>query len=137
MSVTKYGPATHIFIVNNRKVVDWSNDDEPLQLSQIDPKRELDIHHGGGGVLVERINEGRTARISLRPGSADSAFFSGLYNTGDILEATMITIGTNEKVLLSGGTVNEMGDIGRGFRPSNDNYSMDFLKFVPVMGGDA
>nr|AKN37838.1 hypothetical protein [Vibrio tasmaniensis] len=96
--ITRYGPATHVFVVNvKRQIKDWSSDDEPWQMETLEDKRDIESHHGGGGILVERTNEGALVTVSLKPGSKDSGYFSGLYQSGDIFDAEQTTIGTGEK----------------------------------------
>ncbi len=134
VDITRYGPATHVFVVNARQITDWSAEDEPWQLETLEDLRDIEIQHGGGTLLIERVAEGVLVTVSLKPGSKDSAWFAGMYASGDLLDAQQITIGTGEKITLSGGVVTKFGDVGRAFKPSYDNYQMKFSRMVAVMG---
>lgn len=135
MSITRYGAANTSFVINTRPIKEWSNEDEPIKIETMEDKRDVELHHGGGAVIIDRINEGAIVTVSTQPGSNDSAYFSGLYASGELLEAQLTTIGTGEKIILSGGVVTKLGDIGRAFKPSNDNYTMKFSKYLPKLGG--
>jgi hypothetical protein len=132
--VSRYGPLTHIFILNLRKLTQWSADDSPTQGETMEDLRDIEIQHGGGAIIIERVSSGWQSTISLQPGTKDSSFCSGLYISGELLEAEMTTVGTGEAIIMSGGVMTKLGPVDRGFKPSYDTYTMKFSKVVPKLG---
>ncbi|WCP84222.1 hypothetical protein PQE20_27475 (plasmid) [Vibrio harveyi] len=134
--ITRYGPATTALALNARKMSDWSAEDEPIQIETLEDLRDIEIQHGGGALIVERVSEGALLTISLQPGTPDSAWASGLYKSGELVEGQLVTFGTGEKIILSGGVFTKFGNVGRGFKPSYDTYQIKFTKFIAIMGGE-
>ena len=134
---SKYGAATTLLVLNTRPITNFSKKDEPIQIETLDDKRELDIHYGGGAIITERIYTGCQLTVSVTPNSPDGAWFSGVYESGEVIEGQLVSMGSGEKILMSEGFVTKIGDVGRGHKPSDDEYIIKFVVYLPKMGSSS
>lgn len=114
MSLSNFSTDLFVVTVNGRQLKDYGEAATPVTDAPIDAKRQLRRGQGGSAVRLDRINPGREVSIYLNPGSSDSAYMQGLYNSGANITYTYIQIGTLETALGSEGVIVNDGQRGRG-----------------------
>ncbi|WP_238347294.1 hypothetical protein [Pseudomonas taiwanensis] len=81
MSLSNFSTDLFVVTVNGRQIQDWGETATPYTDAPIDAKSQLRRGQGGNAVRLDRINPGREVNIYLNPGSPDSAYMQGLYNS--------------------------------------------------------
>ncbi|EKT4497492.1 hypothetical protein QEM27_005324, partial [Pseudomonas putida] len=92
-----------------------------------DAASQLRRGQGGNACRLDRQNPGREVNIYLNPGSSDSAYVQGLYNSKANITLTFTQIGTLETALGSEGLIANDGQRGRaGSTITDDQFTMHF-----------
>lgn len=137
MSLTNYGNDGNVTTINGRQITDFGETASPVQESPIDPKRALRRGQGGNAITTERTNPGRTVNLYLNPGSPDSAYLQGLFNSGAVITYSRQQIGTLEGVIGTEGVVINDGTTNRGGTTiSDDQYTIEFNGWTELKGGE-
>lgn len=127
MSLSNFSTDLCVITVNGRQLKDFGETATPVTDAPIDPKSQLRRGQGGNAVRLDRINPGREVNIYLNPGSSDSAYMRGLYNSKANITFTYTQIGTLENALGSEGIVANDGQRGRGGSTiTDDQFIMHF-----------
>lgn len=127
MSLSNFSTELCVVTINGRQIQDWGETATPYTDATIDPKTQLRRGQGGNGVRLDRINPGREVNIYLNPGSADSAYVRGLYNSNANITLSYAQIGTLEVALGSEGVIANNGQRGRGGSTiTDDQFTMYF-----------
>ncbi len=127
MSLQNFGPANSVFTLNGRPITDWGEAASPYTDSPIDAKTQLRRGQGGKAVRLDRKNPGRAVSIYLNPGSPDSAYVQGLFNSNANITASWTQIGTLEAAIGTEGViVNDAATNRAGTTISDDQYDFQF-----------
>lgn len=127
MPLNNFSTELSVITVNGRQLKDFGETATPVTDAPIDPKRQLRRGQGGNAVRLDRINPGREVNVYLNPGSSDSAYMQGLYNSGANITYTYTQIGTLETALGSEGVIVNDGQRGRaGSTITDDQFTMQF-----------
>ncbi|MGL5583616.1 MAG: hypothetical protein ACRDCE_22035 [Cetobacterium sp.] len=136
MTLPNYSTDLWVFTVNGREITDWGETATPFTEGPIDPKRILRRGQGGRAVRLDRINPGRTVSLYLNPGSPDSAYMQGLFNSGANVEVAGTQIGTLETIAgLEGIVVNDAQTGRAGTTITDDQFTMEFNVWSGLKGG--
>lgn len=126
----------NVVTVNGRIITDWGESDPSLTIDPIGPKSVLLRGQGGGATRLDRINPGKTVTLNIKPGSADSGFLTGLFNSNANITMSHIVIGTLEGGIYTGGVMVNVGQHGRiGQTITDDQYIVEFNSFNESKGG--
>ena len=137
MSLQNFGPANSVFTLNGRPITDWGEAASPYTDSPIDAKSVLRRGQGGKAVRLDRKNPGRAVSIYLNPGSPDSAYVQGLFNSNANITASWTQIGTLEAAIGTEGViVNDAATNRAGTTISDDQYDFQFNVWNATKGGD-
>lgn len=127
MSLSNFSTDLFVVTVNGRQIQDWGETATPYTDAPIDAKSQLRRGQGGNAVRLDRINPGREVNIYLNPGSSDSAYMQGLFNSNANVTVTLTQIGTLETALGSEGVIVNDGQRGRGGSTiTDDQFTMQF-----------
>ena len=127
MSLQNFGPANSVFTLNGRPITDWGEAASPYTDSPIDAKTQLRRGQGGKAIRLDRKNPGRAVSIYLNPGSPDSAYVQGLFNSNANITASWTQIGTLEAAIGTEGViVNDAATNRAGTTISDDQYDFQF-----------
>lgn len=122
--------------VNGRIITDWGDTDPPFTDAPIDPRSVLKRGLGGGAVRADRKNPGRTVTLNLMPGSPDSAYVQGLFNSNANITITRAQIGTLDSAVGTEGVIVNDGQVGRaGNRPTDDQFMIELNSWTALKGG--
>ena len=138
MALTDYFTTENsVVTVNGRQITDFGQAETPISEGYIDPKRTMVRGMGGSATKLERKNNGFRVTLNLMPGSADSAFLHGLFQSGASVSYTRSQIGALDGVVASEGMVTTEGDItrGGGASVSDDTYTLEFNVYGNMRGG--
>lgn len=136
MAINNYSTDQVVVIVNGREITDWGETDPPVNEAPIDQRSNLRRGLGGNAARLDRLNPGRQVTLNLNPGSADSAFLQGLFNTGANITYGRTVIGTLEVVAASEGVMINDGPVGRGgVTLTDDQYIIQFNSWTESKGG--
>lgn len=140
MAIQNYSPDNFVLAVNGRELTSWGEAALPYTDEPIDPKSTLRRGQGGTGVRMNRTNPGRRVTIYLNPGSPDSAYMQGLFNSNANISLNMQMIGTLEVATGTEGVIVNDGPVGRGGTTNagvtDDMYVMEFNLWTALKGGD-
>ncbi|MGF6394289.1 hypothetical protein [Pseudomonas plecoglossicida] len=127
MSLSNFSTDLFVVTVNGRQIQDWGETATPYTDAPIDAKSQLRRGQGGNAVRLDRINPGREVNIYLNPGSSDSAYMQGLFNSNANVTVSVTQIGTLETALGSEGVIVNDGQRGRGGSTiTDDQFTMQF-----------
>ncbi|EKT4497358.1 hypothetical protein QEM27_005183 [Pseudomonas putida] len=127
MSLSNFSTDLFVVTVNGRQIQDWGETATPYTDAPIDAKSQLRRGQGGNAVRLDRINPGREVNIYLNPGSSDSAYMQGLFNSNANVTVALTQIGTLETALGSEGVIVNDGQRGRGGSTiTDDQFTMQF-----------
>lgn len=127
MSLSNFSTDLFVVTVNGRQIQDWGETATPYTDAPIDAKSQLRRGQGGNAVRLDRINPGREVNIYLNPGSPDSAYMQGLYNSNANVTVALTQIGTLETAIGSEGVIVNDGQRGRGGSTiTDDQFTMQF-----------
>ena len=137
MAVYNLSVENLVVTVNGRQLTDWGENATPFTNEPINPKRIMRSGQGGNAVRLDRKNPGRRVTIALNPGSPDSAYMQGLFNSGATITLTYTQIGTLENGAGTFGIFVNDGSVGRGGTTvSDDSYIIEFNNWVGLKGGN-
>lgn len=127
MSLSNFSTELCVITVNGRQLQDFGETATPVTDAPIDAKSQLRRGQGGNAVRLDRINPGREVNVFLNPGSPDSAYMQGLFNSNANITYTYTQIGTLEVALGSEGVIVNDGQRGRaGSTITDDQFTMQF-----------
>lgn len=127
MSLQNFSTDLFVVTVNGRVIGDWGDTVTPCTDAPIDPKSQLRRGLGGNGIRLDRINPGREVNIFLNPGSPDSSYMQGLFNSNANITFSSTQIGTLEADVGIEGVIVNDGTKGRGGSTISDNqFTMQF-----------
>jgi len=136
MAINNFSTDLFVVTVNGRVINDWGDTTTPFTDAPIDPKRQLRRGQGGNAVRLDRINPGRSVSLYLNPGSADSAYLHGLFNSGANITLSKTQIGTLEAAIGTEGLMINDATMGRGGSTiSDDQYDFEFNVWSSSKGG--
>lgn len=137
MALQNFGPANSVFVLNGKLMTDWGEAASPFSDSPIDAKSQLRRGQGGRAVRLDRKNPGRAVSIYLNPGSPDSAYVQGLFNSQANITASWTQIGTLEAAVGTEGVcVNDAASNRAGSSVSDDQYNFEFNVWTSSKGGE-
>nr|DAI76098.1 MAG TPA: Protein of unknown function (DUF3277) [Caudoviricetes sp.] len=127
-----------VITVNGRIISDWGGADPAYQDEPIDPKRVLMRGLGGNATVLERSNPGRRVTLNLKPGSADSSFLQGLYNSGSVITLTQTQVGAIDGAIGTEGVMTQEQTKTRAGAStiSDDVFVFEFNKWESSRGGE-
>ena len=135
MSLQNYGPDNSVLTINGRIISDFGENASPYTDGPIDPKVVLRRGQGGRAVRLNRKNPGRAVSIYLSPGSPDSAYVQGLFNSNANITASWTQIGTLEAAIGTDGVIVNDGTTSRaGTTVSDDQYDFQFNTWSATKG---
>lgn len=127
MALNNFSTELAVVTVNGRQIQDWGETATPYTDAPIDPKSQLRRGQGGSAVRLDRINPGRQVDLYLNPGSPDSAFMQGLYNSKANITLSFTQIGTLETAIGTEGVIVNDGQRGRaGSTITDDQFTIQF-----------
>ncbi|MGL5773732.1 MAG: hypothetical protein ACRCYB_00090 [Aeromonas veronii] len=137
MSLNNFSNDNTVVTVNGRQLTDWGAAEQPYTDEPIDPSSTLLRAQGGSAVRLDRANPGRRVNVYLNPGSADSAYMQGLFNSRANIELSFQQIGTLETALGAEGVIVNDGTRGRAGTTSitDDQFTMEFNSWTASRGG--
>lgn len=137
MSLANYGPDNSVLVINGRVISDFGENPSPYSDAPIDPTVILRRGQGGRAVRLNRINPGRVVNVYLNPGSPDSAFMQGLFNSKANITASWTQIGTLEAAIGTDGVMTNDAQMNRaGTTISDDQFTMEFNVWNATKGGE-
>lgn len=136
MSLNNFANDNTVVTVNGRQLTDWGMAEQPYTDEPIDPSSTLLRAQGGNAVRLDRANPGRRVNVYLNPGSADSAYMQGLFNSRANIELSFQQIGTLETALGAEGVIVNDGSRGRAGTTSitDDQFTMEFNSWTASRG---
>lgn len=135
MSLSNFSTDLCVVTVNGRQITDWGETATPYTDGPIDPKSSLRRGQGGNAVRLNRINPGRTVSLFTNPGSPDSAYLQGLFNSNANITLTFTQIGTLEVAAGAEGVMVNDGQRGRaGTTISDDQFIIEFNSWTGSRG---
>lgn len=137
MSLNNFSNDNTVVTVNGRQLTDWGMAEQPYTDEPIDPSSTLLRAQGGNAVRLDRANPGRRVNVYLNPGSADSAYMQGLFNSRANIELSFQQIATLETALGAEGVIVNDGTRGRAGTTSitDDQFIMEFNSWTASRGG--
>lgn len=137
MSLNNFSTANSVVTVNGREITDWGETATPYSDEPIDARSTLRRGQGGNAVRLDRINPGRRVTLYLNPGSPDSAYLQGLFNSNANITLTWTQIGTLDAAVGAEGVMVNDGSRGRaGTTITDDQFIMEFNAWTATRGGD-
>jgi hypothetical protein len=121
MALNNFSTESSVVVINGRQITDWGDTDPPFSDEPIDPKSLLRRGLGGNAVRLDRINPGRRFTLNLNPGSPDSSYMQGLFNSNANITMSYTQIGTLEVGVGDEGVIVNDGTRGRGGQTITDN----------------
>lgn len=135
MSLQNYGPDNSVLTINGRVISDFGEQASPYSDEPIDPKVTLRRGQGGRAVRLNRINPGRRVQVYLNPGSQDSAYVQGLFNSNANITLSWTQIGTLEAAIGTDGViVNDAAMNRAGTTISDDQFTLEFNVWTATKG---
>lgn len=137
MALNNFSTANSVVTVNGREITDWGETATPYQDEPIDQRSNLRRGQGGNALRLDRINPGRRVTLYLNPGSPDSAYLQGLYNSNANIELTWTQIGSLDAAVGAEGVMVNDGARGRaGTTISDDQFIIEFNVWTGQRGGE-
>ena len=135
MSLNNFSTVNTVVTVNGRAITDWGETATPYTDEPIDAASTLRRGQGGNAVRLDRINPGRRVNIYLNPGSPDSAYLQGLFNSRANITLSYVQIGTLETAIGTEGVMTNDGTRGRaGTTISDDQFIIEFNAWTGTRG---
>lgn len=136
--MSNYSQALNVVTINGRPIKAFGVSSTPVSDGPIDPKSTILRGNGGKGTRLDRISTGGMCTLALEPGSSDSAYVQGLYNSGATISYTRQQIGTLEVVSGTEGAIISTGKNDRGGATSisDDIYNLEFNVWTELKGGE-
>jgi hypothetical protein len=135
MSLDNYSNDLFSVTVNGRTLSDWG-EGQPWKDEPIKQKSTLRQGQAKRGIRLDAQAPGRRVTLNLNPGSPDSGFISGLYNSNANITITRTQIGTLEGAIGTEGIIENDGPVDRGGETiSDDMYIFAFNNWKGTKGG--
>ena len=136
MSLANFSTDLTVVTLNGRQLTDWGENATPYTDEPIDPSSALRRGQGGNAVRLDRKNPGRRVTLYLNPGSPDSAYVQGLYNSNANITLSFTQIGTLENAIGTEGVIVNDAARGRGgMTISDDQFIIEFNGWTGLRGG--
>lgn len=137
--MNRFSPNNTDFRINGREISSWGQASPPLLIEPIDSMGTLIRGQAKGSVRLDNDNHGWRVTVNLLPGSADSAYLSGLRIAKADLTFSHTVIGTLEAAAGSEGMIVNIGQIGRAGSSavSDDQFIMEFTAADLSTGGES
>ena len=136
MALTNFSTDNTVVTVNGRRINDWGETATPYTDGPIDPTSAIRRGQGGNAVRLDRINPGREVHLFINPGSPDSAYLQGLFNSEANITLTFEQVGTLDIATGTEGAIVNDGTRGRGgMTISDDEYILQFNAWTGTKGG--
>lgn len=136
MALTNFSTDNTVVTVNGRTISDWGETATPYTDGPIDPTSAIRRGQGGNAVRLDRINPGREVHLFINPGSPDSAYLQGLFNSNANITLTFEQVGTLDIATGTEGAIVNDGTRGRGgMTISDDEYILQFNAWTGTKGG--
>lgn len=137
MALNDFANDNTVVTVNGRQLTDWGMAEQPYTDEPIDPSVTLLRAQGGNAVRLNRDNPGRRVNVYLNPGSPDSAYMQGLFNSRANIELSFQQIRTLETAVGAEGVITVDGTRGRAGTTSitDDQFTMEFNSWTAMRGG--
>ena len=137
MSLANFSTDLTVVTLNGRQLTDWGENATPYTDEPIDPASALRRGLGGNAVRLDRKNPGRRVTLYLNPGSPDSAYVQGLFNSGANITLSFTQIGTLENAVGTEGVIVNDAARGRaGMTISDDQFVIEFNGWTGLRGGE-
>ncbi len=136
--MNNFSPSNTDFRINGRAITQWGTASPPLTIDLIDQSGNLIRGEGGDAVALYRDNPGYRVTVNVLPGTTDSAYLSGLYNSRADLTFSHTVISTFELAAGAEGIFTTIGSMGRAGTSTvtDDQYVMEFNSVDISRGGD-
>ena len=135
MSLANFSTDLTVVTLNGRQLTDWGENATPYTDEPIDPASALRRGQGGNAVRLDRKNPGRRVTLYLNPGSPDSAYVQGLYNSNANITLSFTQIGTLENAIGTEGVIVNDAARGRGgMTISDDQFIIEFNGWTGLRG---
>lgn len=136
MALTNFSTDNTVVTVNGRQIKDWGETATPYTDGPIDPTSAIRRGQGGNAIRLDRINPGREVHLFINPGSPDSAYLQGLFNSDANITITFEQVGTLDIATGTEGAIVNDGTRGRGgMTISDDEYILQFNAWTGTKGG--
>lgn len=137
MSLANFSTDLTVVTLNGRQLTDWGENATPYTDEPIDPASALRRGQGGNAVRLDRKNPGRRVTLYLNPGSPDSAYVQGLFNSSANCTLSFTQIGTLENAIGTEGVIVNDAARGRaGMTISDDQWTLEFNGWTGLRGGE-
>ena len=135
MSLANFSTDLTVVTLNGRQLTDWGENTTPYTDEPIDPASALRRGLGGNAVRLNRKNPGRRVNLYLNPGSPDSAYVQGLFNSNANITLSFTVIGTLENAIGTEGViVNDATRSRAGMTISDDPWTIEFNGWTGLRG---
>ena len=135
MSLANFSTDLTVVTLNGRQLTDWGENATPYTDEPIDPSSALRRGQGGNAVRLDRKNPGRRVTLYLNPGSPDSAYVQGLFNSNANCTLSFTQIGTLENAIGTEGVIVNDAARGRGgMTISDDQFIIEFNGWTGLRG---
>lgn len=135
MSLANFSTDLTVVTLNGRQLTDWGENATPYADEPIDPASALRRGQGGNAVRLDRKNPGRRVTLYLNPGSPDSAYVQGLFNSNANCTLSFTQIGTLENAIGTEGVIVNDAARGRGgMTISDDQWTLEFNGWTGLRG---
>lgn len=137
MAFENFSNDNTVVTVNLRQLTDWGMAEQPYTDEPIDPSSTVLRAQGGNAIRLDRTNPGRRVNVYLNPGSADSAYMQGLFNSRANITLSFTQIGTLEVAIGTEGAIVNDGSRGRAGTTSltDDQFTIEFNSWTGSRGG--
>ena len=137
MSLANFSTDLTVVTLNGRQLTDWGENATPYTDEPIDPASALRRGQGGNAVRLDRKNPGRRVTLYLNPGSPDSAYVQGLFNSHANITLSFTQIGTLENAIGTEGVIVNDAARGRGgMTISDDQWTLELNGWTGLRGGE-
>lgn len=137
MSLANFSTDLFVVTVNLRTITDWGETATPFTDAPLNAKSQLRQGQGKRAVRLNRSAPGRSVSMFLNPGSPDSAFLQGLFNSNADITITKTQIGTLEAAIGTEGVLINDGTVGRGGATiSDDQFDFQLNLWTATKGGE-
>lgn len=135
MALHNFSTVNSVVTINGRVIQDWGENTTPYSDEPIDARSTLRRGQGGNAVRLDRKNPGRRVTLYLNPGSPDSAYMQGLFNSNANVELTFTQIGTLDAAVGAEGVIVNDAARGRaGTTISDDQFIIEFNAWTGARG---
>lgn len=135
MALNNFSTDLFVLTINGRQINDWGESATPYQDEPIDQKSTMRRGQGGNALRLDRINPGRRQTININPGSPDSAYLQGLFESNATVTCSVTQIGTIETSVGTEGIMTNDGPVGRGGQTvSDDQFIIEYNVWTAAKG---